>query len=126
VANNDLSGDSAGLVVFAVQVLPRPRGIRQSFTPVFTPVKKGRIPPIERRIPAVGQKADPAHRGRNVISCPQAGAVPAAGPIVRQNVPTAFFVSLCLYSQSAGISFSTAMDIKLTCQPCCPNDREDQ
>ena len=91
VANDDLSGGSAGLVVFAVEVLPRPCGIRQSFAPVFTPVKKGRIPSIERRIPAVGQKADPAHRGRDGISCLLGGAGLAAGPIVRQDFPSAFF-----------------------------------
>ena len=46
--------------------------------------------------------------------------------MVRQNFPMAFFVSFCLYSQSTGILFSMAIGIKLTCQPCFPNEREDQ
>lgn len=96
MANDDLSGRSAGLVVFAVQVLPRQSGTWQSFAPVFTPVKKGRIPAIKRRIPAVGQKADPAHRRRDGMRCSPGGTGFAAGPIVPQDFPSAFFVSLLL------------------------------
>jgi len=120
VANDDLSGGSAGLVVVAVEVLPRQCATWQSIAPVFTSVKKRRIPAIKRRVPAVGQKADPAHRGRDGISCSPGGTGFAAGPIVRQDFPSAFFVFLCLFCQSAGSSLSTAMDIKLTVQPCCP------
>ena len=120
MANDDLSGCSAGLVVVAVEVLPRQCATWQSIAPVFTSVKKGRIPSIERRIPTVRQKADPAHRRRDGISCLLGGAGLAAGPIVRQDFPSAFFVFLCLYCQSASILLGTAIGIKLTWQPCCP------